>query len=100
MTLGALAGPGGVHLVDLVLAVLVVEGAILILAHRWTGSGLAPRACLGLLGAGLFLALALRCAMSGVSLLWVALCLGLAFVAHLDDLRRRLVRPPLSARHP
>ena len=87
--LASILGDHGAHLVDLVLAVLVLEAAVLVLYHRRTGSGLPPRDCAGLLSAGLFLALALRCALSGASLVWVVLCLLLALLAHLDDLRRR-----------
>lgn len=87
--LAALAGPRGVHLADLVLAVLAAEAVLLLVLHRRSGAGLAPRDLVGLLGAGLFLALALRGALAGWSILWVAACLAGAFVAHLDDLRRR-----------
>lgn len=89
MRLAALAGPGGAHLADLVLAVLVLEALGLVVFYQRTGRGMAPRDCVGLLGAGLALALALRCAMSGAWPGWVALCLLGALVAHLDDLRRR-----------
>lgn len=89
MTLAVLAGPGGAHLADLVLVVLVLEALGLVAFHRRTGRGIAPRDCVGLLGAGLALALALRCAMAGAWIGWVALCLLGALVAHLDDLRRR-----------
>ena len=94
MSARGLAG-GGVHLVDLVLAVLVIEAIVLMLHDRRTGQGIASRDCLGLLGAGLFLALALRCALSGAWLGWIALSLLLALLAHLDDLRRRWRPPPV-----
>ncbi len=87
--MAALLGDHGAHLVDLVLVVLLLEATLLVLHHRRTGGGLAPRDAVGLLGAGLFLALALRCALCGASLAWVALFLLMALLAHLDDLRRR-----------
>ena len=80
-----LLGPGGVHLADLVLAVLLVEAVLLVTRCR-----MAPRACVGLLGAGLFLTLAMRCALAGAWPGWIAACLLLALLAHLDDLRSRL----------
>ena len=89
MNARSLVGAGGVHLVDLVLAVLAAEALLLVLRHRSTGTGIAPRDCMGLLGAGLFLTLALRCSLSGAWPGWIALCLLLALLAHLDDLRRR-----------
>ncbi len=77
-------------LVDLVLLVLALEALWLLVRHARIGRGPAPRALLGLLGAGLFLALALRCAVAGLPLPWIGACLAIAGLLHLDDLRRRL----------
>jgi hypothetical protein len=84
-----LAGPNGVHLVDLVLLALAIETLALLLHHTRTGRGLPPADLPGLLGAGLFLALALRFALTGAALHLIAACLALAGIAHLVDLRRR-----------
>ncbi len=77
-------------LVDLVLLVLALEAALLCVRHARTGRGPSPRELAGLLGAGLFLTLAVRFAVAGLSLPWIGCSLALAGLAHLADLRRRL----------
>lgn len=78
---------------DIILAVMVVEGLVL-LALRGQLRGLRPRDVAGMLGAGLFLILALRAVMTGAAWQWTAMFLTAAFVAHLLDLWRQLVRRP------
>nr|WP_316640870.1 hypothetical protein [uncultured Roseateles sp.] len=75
------------HLVDLVLAVSLLELAWLML--RRSAPHLARRPLLVNLLAGLALMLGLRLGLSGAALPWVALCLAAAGVAHLLDLRAR-----------
>ncbi len=70
-------------LADLVLACLVVEGAVLLWLWRARGRGVAPGPLLAFLGAGAALALALRAALAGAAWHWVALWLAVAGVAHL-----------------
>jgi len=77
------------HLIDLVIAIMVIEAVALALYHRRTGRGLAPMEFLPSLAAGLALMLAVRAGASGASLAWVALALSLAGLAHLADVRRR-----------
>ena len=86
--LKALLGSG--HVADLLLLVTALEGAALAVFHRWTGRGIPPAEILGNLLSGAFLVLALRCALTGAPWPWLALCLLLALLAHLIDLRVRL----------
>ena len=74
---------------DLVLAFMLLEGAILAV-YRWrTGRGLAAGDLVGMLLAGAFLLMALRAALTGAPWGWIALWLVAALVAHIVDLVRR-----------
>jgi len=77
------------RIIDLILLLVMAEAVGLMLLRRATGRGIAPPALLANLAAGAFLLGALRCGMSGVGDGWVGLCLALALVAHLADLRSR-----------
>ena len=77
------------RIVDIVLAITAIEAALLIAHHRRTGRGPAPKELIGTLLAGVSLMLALRAALVGADWRWIALWLAAAFVAHLNDLRRR-----------
>lgn len=77
------------RIVDLVLAITAIEAALLLAYHRRTGRGPAPKDVVGMLLAGACLMLALREALVGAEWRWIALWLAAAFVAHLNDLRRR-----------
>ena len=77
------------RIVDLVLAITALEAALLLAYHRRTGRGPAPKDVVGMLLAGACLMLALREALVGAEWRWIALWLAAAFVAHLNDLRRR-----------
>ncbi|MBZ8139111.1 hypothetical protein CLD22_04240 [Rubrivivax gelatinosus] len=79
-------------LVDLVIAVTLLEAAVLAVFHARTGRGLAPRDFAANLCAGLALMLAVRAALAGAPWTWVAAGLAAAGVAHLLDLRRRWKR--------
>lgn len=78
------------RIVDLILLLLMIEGAVLA-AYRWrTGRGLAIASLAATLLAGAFLLLALRAALTGAPWTDIALWLLAALVAHLFDLDRRL----------
>lgn len=81
-------------LVDLVIGVTVLEGAALLLYHRATGRGPAPRDYLVNMVAGLCLMLALRALAHDAGAAWIASCLLGAGLAHLGDLLMRWRRAP------
>lgn len=75
--------------VDVVVAVLVIEAAVLLSWRRWTGKGPAPLDLVGTLVSGFALAFALRFALTGAGAGPIALCLMVSFAGHLHDLARR-----------
>ena len=79
-------------LVDVAIAVTLIEGAVLWVVHRRTGRGLAPRRVLTGLGAGLLLMFGIRAALAGMSWVWLAGCLAGAGIAHGIDLAARWQR--------
>ena len=86
---------GDVRLIDLVHAVIaltLLEGALIALHHRRSGKGVAPREFGANLLSGLCLMLALRSAVLAAHGAWVALFLLAAGVAHACDLWRRWQR--------
>ena len=72
------------HAVDLVLAVMAVEGAWLVSLARRSAADVV----LALLPGALLL-VALRAALTGAGWAWVALFVTLSLPAHLADMRRR-----------
>jgi hypothetical protein len=80
---------GSGRVVDLILALIVLEALALALIHRRTGRGIAPADFLPTLLAGACLLLALRAALAGSGWVWIAAALAGALAAHLADLRRR-----------
>lgn len=78
-----------IAMLDLVLAGIVVEAAVLLAVHRLTGRGLGRAALLPNLAAGGFLLLAARVGMGGAAWFWVSACLLAGLVAHVVDLRQR-----------
>jgi hypothetical protein len=80
------------RIVDLVLAVTLVEALVLGSYHHRTGRGLAPAVVLALLLPGVCLMLALRAALIDAWPGWIAFWLAAAFAAHLLDLRQRWPR--------
>ena len=76
-------------LIDVIVAVTLLELLGLLIWHRATGRGLAPRDLLPSLAAGLLLMAALRLAVSGAAVPWVAMCFVGSGLAHAADLRRR-----------
>ena len=77
------------RLIDLVIAITVLEGVALALYHWRTGRGMSPRDFVPNLIAGLALMLALRAGQAAAPWFWVALALMTAGLAHAADLRRR-----------
>ena len=91
---------GGIDLaqvIDLVIAITLVEGAALALYHRAAGKGVAPRDFLVNLVSGLCLMLALRALAHDAAAAWVALCLLAAGLAHGTDLLMRWRRGSRAA---
>ena len=89
------------HLVDLVLAISLIELLWLFLRRPARLAKLAPN-----LLAGLSLILALRLSLVGAGALWIVLCLAGSGVSHLLDMRARRnpevfsATPPIGQRKP
>ena len=79
---------GSGRVVDLLLLLVGAEVVALVLYHRWTGRGVAPRSVLLNLASGAFLLLAMRAGLAGLWWGWVSLCLAAAGLLHAADLRR------------
>jgi hypothetical protein len=79
-------------LVDLVIALTVVEGVALALYHRATGRGVAPQDYALNLVSGLCLMLALRSVLAGAAWHWTAAALAAAGLAHGADIVGRWQR--------
>jgi hypothetical protein len=77
------------HIVDIVIALMVVEAAALITFHRLTGKGLNPRETITNLAAGICLFVALRLALTGAEWTWIGVALSAALLAHIADLTSR-----------
>jgi hypothetical protein len=78
-------------LIDIVIAVTLIECGALVVYHHFTKRGLAPKDYLVNLCAGLCLMLALRSALAD-GWLWMVLCLMAAGLAHGTDLWTRWKR--------
>jgi len=79
------------RIIDLILALVAIEGAALILLRRRDPRrGLTAGAALSLLAPGAALMLAVRLALTDAHWRWIALALLAALIAHLADLVRRL----------
>jgi hypothetical protein len=76
---------------DVVIAMTVLEAVLLVAYHRRTGRGLSGRDVLAPLASGMFLVLGFRLYTLGADWMWIGLCLLGAFVTHLADLIRRWV---------
>ena len=77
---------------DLVIAVLTIEAIVLTWRHAHSGAGPPPKVFAPMIGAGILLVLALRCALTGAPWPWIALLLSAGGVVHLFDLRQRWKR--------
>jgi len=80
------------RIVDIVLAVLILEVVMLAFWHRRTGRGVAALPAMLNAGAGGSLALALRAALVGDGWQWVTVWVLCALVFHAADLARRWSR--------
>jgi hypothetical protein len=83
---------GSGRIVDVVVALMLLEALLLIWLHARHRRGPAPADLLPNLAAGLFLLLALRGALVGAHWSWLAASLAAALAAHLVDLARRWPR--------
>lgn len=83
------------RLVDLAIAITLIEGIALAVYRSVTARGPALPDLAVMLGAGLCLMFALRAALAGASA-WVPVFLVGALVAHLADLGRRWRAPPAA----
>ena len=77
------------RVIDLILALMLVEGLALTLYRHFTKRGIEPLDLLANFLAGGFLLLALRNALVMAGWMPVALCLSAALLAHFADLARR-----------
>jgi hypothetical protein len=77
------------RIVDLILALTGFELAFFFAYRRLTGHGVEPFELLLNLLSGIFLLLALRCALAGSWWGWIGLCLFGSLMAHSSDLWRR-----------
>jgi hypothetical protein len=77
------------RIVDAILGLVLVELSALILIRMKTRRGLNPRDLVAGLLPGVGLLLALRAALLGDPWRIIALCLGVALIAHVYDLARR-----------
>ncbi|MFO1323623.1 MAG: hypothetical protein U1F15_06125 [Burkholderiales bacterium] len=82
----------GGRVVDLILVLLVAEGALLAVVHRRTGRGPGIGALVPGLLAGAFLLLALRAALTGAAAMAIGAWLACAFAAHVADVVLRFRR--------
>ncbi len=80
------------RIIDLIVALTLLELLALVFYRRRTGRGLEPGALLAMLAPGLMLLIAVRLALTGERWPLIAGCLALALVAHLIDLTRRVAR--------
>jgi uncharacterized protein involved in response to NO len=79
--------------IDAILGLVILEGLLLVAWRAWTGRGPKPGPLIANLLAGGFILLALRLAISGGSLVWIATCLAFSLIAHLIDLVSRWESP-------
>jgi hypothetical protein len=77
------------RIVDLILVLTLLERVFFLAYRRLTGHGVAPFELVLNLLSGVFLLLALRCALSGLWWGWIGLCLFGSLMAHSSDLWRR-----------
>ncbi len=76
-------------LIDVALAITIVELVVLLVLRRRKASGAAAASLLANVGAGLSLMLAVRAALVGAAWPWLAACLAAAGAAHVADLTLR-----------
>jgi hypothetical protein len=81
--------PSQTYLVDAVMAVTLIEAMVLLAYFQWTGRGIRPKDFVFNLISGIGLMLALRSVVVGAPWIYLALCLGVAGLAHGADMWRR-----------
>ena len=79
--------------IDAILGLVMLEGLLLVAWRTRNGRGPKPGPLVANLLAGGFILLALRAAISGGSLVWIAVCLAMSLIAHLVDLVSRWESP-------
>ncbi|MFD2184423.1 hypothetical protein [Rhodoplanes azumiensis] len=77
------------RMIDLILALVVVEAVALAVLHRITGRLPPLSRLLPNLAAGAFLLVAVRAALVGADWIWIAACLVAALMAHIADILTR-----------
>lgn len=77
------------RIADLILLVLLLEGAVLFAYWRIKGSGVPPFDILLFMGSGAALVIALRVALTDGWWGWIGLALTASFFVHAADLLRR-----------
>jgi hypothetical protein len=77
------------HVVDIVLAVMLLEVGLLLAYRHRIRNGPSVTDVLSVLVPGVFLLLALRGALVGAGIVLIAACLIAAFLAHVADVARR-----------
>jgi hypothetical protein len=77
------------HVVDIVLAVMLLEAGLLLAYRHRTRHGPSVTEVLSVLVPGAFLLLALRGALVGAGVVLIAACLIAALLAHMADVARR-----------
>jgi hypothetical protein len=82
------------RVVDLILALVALEAALLALRRRLAQRGPSVMSLLPNLLSGAFLLIALRTALTHSWWGWIALCVLAALAAHLIDLNSRLAQAP------
>ena len=80
------------HVVDLIFAFVFLEAVFIAVYRGKSGRGVRLREVAASLLTGVFMLLALRCALVGERWPWIATWLLFALIAHLADLSGR--RPP------
>ena len=79
-------------IVYVLLAVLLIEAGILLLFWKLNATGIPPFQILTFLGAGAAFTLALGSVLLDAAPIWLAVCLSLAFVFQILDLKQRWQR--------
>ena len=77
------------RLLDGILCLIVIEGIIIIVAHRYNRARPSPWTLIPNLISGAALMLGIRLALSQAAWFWLALCLICSLLAHLTDLIMR-----------
>lgn len=81
------------RLLDAILCLIVIEGIVIIVAHRYNTACPSPRTLIPNLVSGAALMLGIRLALSQAEWYWLTLCLSVSLLAHLTDLVLRY-HPP------